>query len=102
MNPSLPLYALAGAVGFTILSAIATKYRGDSVDAKLLARDAFAGALFTAVLITLVPDAFPVFNTGLAAVAATAVSSIKLPQLGGAAGGSNDDLELQVGWPHKR
>jgi len=100
MNPSLPLYALAGAVGFTILSAIATKYRGDSVEAKLLARDAFAGALFTAVLIAMVPDVFPVFNTGLAAAAATAVSSIKLPQLGGAT--QSDDLELQVGWPHKR
>ena len=102
MNPSLPLYAAAGAVSFTILSAIATKYRGDSVEPKNLLRDAAAGALFTAVLIALVPDVFPVFNTGLAAVAATAVSSIKMPQLGGGSGTSSDDLELQVGWPNKR
>lgn len=101
MNPSLPLYALAGAVSFTILSAIATKYRGDSVETKSLLRDAAAGALFTAVLIAVVPDAFPVFNTGLAAAAATAVSSIKMPQLGGSSS-PIDDLELQVGWPHKR
>lgn len=99
MNPSLPLYALAGAVSFTILSAIATKYRGDTVQPKSLFRDAAAGALFTAVLIAVVPDVFPVFNTGFAAVAASAVSSIKLPT---AIGSSNDNLELQVGWPHKR
>ncbi len=101
MNPSLPLYALAGAVSFTILSAIATKYRGDSIESKSLIRDAAAGALFTAALIALVPDVFPVFNTGLAAAAVTAVSSIKLPQLS-TSGGTSDDLELQVGWPHKR
>ncbi len=100
MNPSLPLYALAGAVSFTILSALATKYRGDTVQSKSLIRDAAAGALFTAALIALVPDVFPVFNTGLAAAAVTAVSSIKMPQLGGGSGA--DDLELQVGWPNKR
>ncbi len=102
MNPSLPLIALAGAVGFTILSAIATKYRGDSVEGKGLVRDAAAGALFTAVLIALVPDVFPVFDTGLAAAAVTAVSSIKIPQMSGGSTSSADDLELQVGWPNKR
>jgi hypothetical protein len=103
MNPSLPLYALAGAVSFTILSAMATKYRGDTIQSKSLVRDAVAGGLFTAVLIALVPDVFPVFNTGLAAAAVTAVSSIKMPQLGGSSSGaSSDDLELQVGWPSKR
>ena len=101
MNPSLPLYAVAGAVSFTILSALATKYRGDSVETKSLLRDAAAGTLFTAVLIALVPDVFPVFNTGLAAVAATAISSIKMPT-GGSSSSDNDDLELQVGWPNKR
>jgi hypothetical protein len=97
MNPSLPLYAVAGAVAFTILSAIATKYQGDSIKSKSLIRDAAAGALFTAALIALVPDVFPVFNTGFAAAAATAVGSIKM-----SSGGANDDLELQVGWPSKR
>lgn len=99
MNPSLPLYAVAGAVAFTILSAIATKYQGDSIESKSLIRDAAAGALFTAALIALVPDVFPVFNTGLAAAAATAVSSMKMSTGGG---NGNDDLELQVGWPSKR
>ena len=101
MNPSLPLYALAGAISFTILSAIATKYQGDSIESKSLIRDAAAGALFTAALIALVPDVFPVFNTGFVAAAATAVSSIKMPQLSGG-GSGKDDLELQVGWPNKR
>ena len=98
MNPSLPLYALAGAVGFTILSAIISKYHGDSVETKTLLRDATAGALFTAVLITIAPESFPVFNTGVAAAAIAAVSNMKMS--GG--GNANDELELQVGWPHKR
>ena len=116
MNTSLPLYALGGAICFCLLSAIATKYRGEDVVSRNLIRDSAAGALFTAFVLFLVPDMFPpivldnaIKMTGgaLAAVAA-ATSSINNGNSDSSNGGleSNvikyDDYDLQVGYPKKR
>ncbi len=115
MNTSLPLYALGGAVCFCLLSAIATKYRGEDIVSKNLIRDSAAGALFTAFVLFLVPDMFPPVALG------DAISTIKMT--GGALAtvaaatttnksdehdsvDSNiikyDDYDLQVGYPKKR
>ncbi len=120
MNPSLSLYALGGGICFCILSAIATKYRGEDIAPKHLLRDSAAGALFTAFVLFLVPDMFPPIGltdaittikmTGgaLAAVAASAT-----PSLSNSKSDENDssfesniikydDYDLQVGYPKKR
>ena len=115
MNSSLPLYALGGALSFCVLSAIATKYRGEEINGRNLIRDTTAGALFTAFILVLVPDMFPPISMssaiGLSASAIT--SAIKM------SGGSStsaessssntyngtmkvDDFDLQVGYPGKR
>jgi hypothetical protein len=115
MNSSLPLYALGGALSFCVLSAIATKYRGEEINSRNLIRDTTAGALFTAFILVLVPDMFPPISMssaiGLSASAIT--SAIKM------SGGSStsaessssntyngtmkvDDFDLQVGYPGKR
>ncbi len=113
MNSSLPLYALGGAISFCILSAIATKYRGEEIQTKHLLRDSTAGALFTAFILVLIPDMFPPLTVSSAAIA-TALSTIKLT-----GGGSNinsdssvsnndniiqtvDDFDLQVGYPKRK
>ena len=83
MNSSLPLYALGGAISFCILSAIATKYRGDDIQVKHLLRDSTAGALFTAFILTLIPDMFPPLTVSGVTLAA-ALSTIKM------SGGSSD------------
>jgi hypothetical protein len=115
MNSSLPLYALGGAVSFCILSAIATKYRGEEIQTKHLLRDSTAGALFTAFILVLIPDMFPPLTVSGATLAA-ALSTIKL------SGGSTtntisnsdsisnndniiqtvDDFDLQVGYPKRK
>lgn len=116
MNPSLPIYALGGALSFCILSAIATKYRGEEIKGRNLFRDTTAGALFTAFILVLVPDMFPTISlSGAVGLGASALTSaIKLS--GGATSGSNsnsettswtgtvkvDDYDLQVGYPGKR
>ncbi len=109
MNPSLPLYALGGAISFCILSAIATKYRGEDITTKHLLRDSTAGALFTAFVLVLVPDMFPPLTVSSAAIA-TALSTIKLS--GGSStsdnsssdsvGNISDDFDLQVGYPKRK
>ncbi len=115
MNTSLPLYALGGAVCFCLLSAIATKYRGEDIVSKNLIRDGAAGALFTAFVLFLVPDMFPPVALGdaistikmtggaLAAVAAAASTSKSDEH---ESVDSNiikyDDYDLQVGYPKKR
>lgn len=105
MNPSTLTYAAIGAVGFAILSSVATKYRGDSVELKHIGRDALAGALLTAFVITLVPDMFPQLTILSGAGAAlTAISSVASTTsiLKGGGSGSSDDFDLQVGYPSKR
>ena len=116
MNSSLPLYALGGALSFCILSALATKYRGEDIKSRNLIRDTTAGALFTAFILVLVPDMFPPISMenalGLSASAIT--SAIKMS--GGSSSSSNtesttpswtgtmkvDDYDLQVGYPGKK
>ena len=116
MNSSLPLYALGGALSFCILSALATKYRGEDIKSRNLIRDTTAGALFTAFILVLVPDMFPPISMenalGLGASAIT--SAIKMS--GGSSSSSNtestapswtgtmkvDDYDLQVGYPGKK
>lgn len=114
MNSSLPLYALGGAISFCILSAIATKYRGEDIKTKHLLRDSTAGALFTAFILVLIPDMFPPLTVSGAALA-TVLSSIK--QAGGSSSHSTgtteltnndnivhsvDDFDLQVGYPKRK
>ncbi len=110
MNSSLPLYALGGAISFCILSAIATKYRGEDIQPKHLLRDSTAGALFTAFILTLVPDMFPPLTVSGATLAA-ALSTIKMT--GGSTDSSvvttdnivssvADDFDLQVGYPKRK
>ena len=109
MNSSLPLYALGGALSFCILSAIATKYRGEDIQPKHLLRDSTAGALFTAFVLTLVPDMFPPLTVSGATLAA-ALSTIKMT--GGTEissvsndtviSGGSDDFDLQVGYPKRK
>jgi hypothetical protein len=113
MNSSLPIYALGGALGFCILSAIATKYRGEEIQPKHLFRDSTAGALFTAFVIVLIPDMFPQLSI------AAALTAIKIGSSGLQSGGSeksesstftsdsntiyhSDDFELQVGYPKRK
>ena len=107
MNTSTFTYAAIGAVGFALLSAVATKYRGETFEFKHLGRDAVAGALLTAFMITLIPDMFPqlsLLSGGLAGL--TAISSKISTMSGGGGSGvsSKGDLEfdLQVGYPSKR
>lgn len=110
MNPSLPLYALGGAISFCILSAIATKYRGEDITTKHLLRDSTAGALFTAFILVLIPDMFPPLTVSTAALA-TALSTIKLSGTSSNNGESSstdsiihssDEFELQVGYPKRK
>jgi hypothetical protein len=103
MNQSTITYAGIGAITFATLSAAAAKYRGDSAfEPKNLARDAVAGAIITAFLLTLVPDIFPKISLWTGATAALAVATSVLPKSVG--GGSSDDSEfdLQVGYPKVR
>ena len=109
MNTSTLTYAAIGAVGFAILSSVATKYRGDTIEFKHIGRDAVAGALLTAFMITLIPDMFPQLTIlSGAAAALTAISSVasKTSILkGGGSGGSSSEsqeFDLQVGYPSKR
>lgn len=97
MNPSLITYALIGAVSFTALSSIATKYRGDEIQVKHLLRDAVAGAVCTAFLLILVPDMFPRISLlTIGSAVAVAAASHKLT------GGSGEDYDLQVGYMKRR
>ncbi len=114
MNSSLPLYALGGALSFCILSAIATKYRGEEIKSRNLIRDTTAGALFTAFILVLVPDMFPPISlNGALGLSATAITSAIKMSGGGSTtevSSSNtyngtmkvDDFDLQVGYPGKR
>ena len=119
MNSSLPIYALGGAIGFCILSAIATKYRGEEIQPKHLIRDSTAGALFTAFIMVLVPDMFPQVSIATA-LTAFKMSTSALQSGGSASDGSaeksesssfksdsetiyqSDDFELQVGYPKRK
>lgn len=104
MNTSLPLYALGGAVIFCIMSILATKYRGEEFKPKHLIRDSTAGALFTAFILTLVPDMFPPIN-GLASMAAVATAAMKAVGPTQSSSGETsdfDDFELQVGYPKRK
>ena len=94
MNPSLIPYSLLGATGFALLSAAATKYRGDSFELKNFIRDAVAGALVTAFLLVLMPDMFPqlTFLTIGSAAMAAAASSLTTKM------SSGDDFDVQVGY----
>ncbi len=114
MNSSLPIYALGGAISFCLLSAIATKYRGEEITIKHLLRDSTAGALFTAFILILIPDMFPPLS------AAALLTAIKMS--GGSSSDSilhktesisnvmsdsetiyhSDDFELQVGYPKRK
>jgi hypothetical protein len=94
MNPSLIPYSLLGAAGFAVLSAIATKYRGDDFQIKDFLRDAAAGAFATAVLLVLMPDMFPqlsILTISSAAMAAAASSFASKTS-------SGDDFDVQVGY----
>ncbi len=118
MNSSLPLYALGGALSFCVLSAIATKYRGEEIKGRNLIRDTTAGALFTAFILVLVPDMFPPIsmNNALGLSASAITSAIKMSGGSTTASSSNDsasgnswngtmkvdDFDLQVGYPGKR
>ncbi len=114
MNPSLPIYALGGALSFCLLSAIATKYRGEEITTKHLLRDSTAGALFTAFILILIPDMFPPLS------AAALLTAIKMSSGGGSDSifhktesavtkmndsetiYHSDDFELQVGYPKRK
>ena len=109
MHPSLLTYAAIGAVGFSLLSAIATKYRGEEFQVKSLGRDALAGALLTAFLLTLVPDILPqitlLSGAGAVMTAITNTVASKATTFTGGGGGlSSGDMEfdLQVGYPGRR
>lgn len=96
-------YAGIGAVAFTVLSAIAAKYRGDDVfEPKNLARDAVAGAIITAFLLTLVPDIFPQISLLGGATAAFAAATAVLPKNVSGGGGDLSEFDLQVGYPKVR
>lgn len=99
MNPSLPSYMIVGAIGFLLLSVLATKYRGDEIQGKHLVRDAVAGSMFTAFVLVLVPDMFPPLSllSGLGETVAAAKGAV---MRGGAAG--VDDFDLQVGYMRRR
>ena len=107
MNSSLPIYALGGALSFCILSAIATKYRGEDIQPKHLVRDSTAGALFTAFILVLVPDMFPPISfsnaltalkmTGGAVAAAAAINTADSETIY-----QSDDFYLQVGYPKRK
>jgi hypothetical protein len=103
MNTSTLTYAAIGAIAFATLSAIAARYREEpAFELKTLGRDAIAGAIITAFLLTLVPDIFPqisVFSGGLAAVASVIPKVISSSS---SSSGSDSDFELQVGYPSKR
>lgn len=94
MNPSLIPYSLLGAVGFAVLSAAATKYRGDTFEIKNFLRDAAAGAFVTAFLLVLMPDMFPQLSilTVSSAAMAAAASSLTSKM------SSGDDFDVQVGY----
>ena len=97
MNTSTLTYAAIGAVAFAALSAVAARYREEpAFELKTLGRDAVAGAIITAFLLTLVPDIFPqisLFSGGLAAVASVMPKAIST---------ADGDFDLQVGYPSKR
>lgn len=97
MNPSLPSYMVVGAIGFVLLSVLATKYRGEEVEGKHLVRDAAAGSMFTAFVLILVPDMFPQLSllSGLGEAVTAAKSSV-------IRGGGAEDFELQVGYMRRR
>lgn len=97
MNPSLLSYMIVGAIGFVLLSVLATKYRGDEVEGKHLVRDAVAGSMFTAFVLILVPDMFPQLSllSGLGEAVTAAKSSVMR-------GGATDDFDLQVGYMRRR
>jgi hypothetical protein len=100
MNPSLIAYALIGAIAFSILSAVATKYRGDEIEIKNLVRDALAGAFCTAFLLVLVPDMFPQISLlTIGSVAAAAAASSVTHKM---TGGGSDDYDIQVGYMKRR
>ena len=89
---------MLGAIGFALLSAVATKYRGDPFEVKHLVRDGIAGAIFTAFLLIFIPDMFPqlTFLTVGSAAMAAAASSLTSKMSGG--GSSADDYDIQVGY----
>ncbi len=100
MNPSLITYAIIGAVAFSVLSTIATKYRGDEILVKNVLRDALAGAFCTALLLVLVPDMFPQISLlSVGSVAAVAAASSITHKM---TGGGSDDYDLQVGYMKRR
>lgn len=96
MNPSLIPYSLLGAAGFAILSAAATKYRGDDFELKNFLRDAAAGAFVTAFLLVLMPDMFPQLSILTVSSAAMAAAASSLTTKMSSA--SSDDFDVQVGY----
>ncbi len=107
MHPSMLTYAAIGAVGFSLLSAIATKYRGDEFEMKNFGRDALAGALLTAFLLTLVPDILPQLTilSGAGAVMTAITNSVASKATsftGGGPSGGDMEFDLQVGYPGRR
>jgi hypothetical protein len=96
-------YAAIGAVAFAALSAVASKYRGDTTfEPKNLARDAVAGAIITAFLLTLVPDIFPQISLFSGATALLAAATSAIPKGTGRDLTSESEFDLQVGYPRKR
>ena len=90
---------IVGAVGFLLLSVLATKYRGDEIKGKHLVRDAAAGSMFTAFVLILIPDMFPPISllSGLGETVTAAKGAVM--RSGGA---SSDDFDLQVGYMKRR
>jgi hypothetical protein len=107
MNSSLIIYAIAGAIGFCLLSTIATKYRGDEVKGKSIMRDCAAGAIFTASILFLIPDMFPPINVGAVTASLSGGATSAVPERhvrfdDFRSGSGNDDFDLQVGGYPKR
>ena len=85
----LCIYSIIGAIIFSILGAIATKYRGDKTSSSTISRDAISGAIFVGFLQLLIPDYFPIFNFG------NVIEQVKY------IGGSEPDMDLQFTLPTK-
>jgi hypothetical protein len=103
MNSSFAIYAIAGAIGFCILSTLAAKYRDEEIKGKSIFRDCTAGAIFTASILYLAPDMFPPINVGTLVGGGSGTTTVPERHIrfdefirG------NEDFDLQVGGYPKR
>ena len=62
LDSSHLIYAVAGALSFATLGAVAAYYRDDSPSKKSVARDFVAGSLIVTFVMTLMPGLFPEVN----------------------------------------